>query len=332
MYNSGRTSADSKPALFRSFTDRFGGWAVSIAFHIALFTILYIQEAPSAILRLAEATPRPIRIELGAPPPPQALSEPAAGDESEASETAPPAQRELRQESGREPATAPEIGQEPPPLTFVPAVATRAPEFTDATDPEPIDAKRSQETETMALVLDEIAKKRLQKQRSELNETNQQNAQRGSEQVEERLRLARVDLKAKQWLDSSDGAQEGVIRTLTTVDVPPEVAERVFARYGIEILYKYLDGDGNAQGFLNRAKTSGGTYYNRVARGHYQVFSFSQAAVARMVQLETQEILDRGLTPGRTRVLEVEYGVVSTARGYDLGVKHMSVAPMEFDP
>lgn len=297
-----------------------------MAFHIALFAILYVQEAPSAIMRAIESLPQPIRIELGAPPPPQALSEPVAGERSENSVAPPVDQREFREEAP----TVTEIDQQPAPLTFVPAIATRSPEISEA--PEPIDAEQSHEAETMALVLDEIAKKRLQRQRKELSELNQQNAQRGSELVEERLRLARVDLKAKQWLDSSDGAQEGVIRTLTTVDVPPEVAERVFARYGIEILYKYLDGDGNAQGFLNRANTPGGTYYNRVARGHYQVFSFSQGAVARMVQLETQEILDRGLTPGRTRVLEVEYGVVSTPRGYDLGVKHMSVAPMEFDP
>ncbi len=158
-------------------------------------------------------------------------------------------------------------------------------------------------------------------------------AEHGSAEVEGKLRAASASQQARKWLTNTEGVNEGIIRSLSTTDVPPAVAEQVLERYGIKIFFKMLDGNDAGYNYLNQAKTSGGTYFNRVGRGMYQVFSFGQAAVSRMMQLELDELQKRGHDPETTRVVEVEFGIIPTTRGtYDLGVKGIKAVPITVKP
>ncbi len=173
----------------------------------------------------------------------------------------------------------------------------------------------------------EQLKEQLRTQRDAVRKQNERTAKEGSAEIAQRLQAASVSQKAKKWLASTDGAKEGVVRSLEISDVGGEVADRVLDRYGIKIMVEYMDGKPKGYSFLNQAQTAGGTYFNRSGQGVFQVFSYSQAAVAKMMQLEVAELQRRGMDPARTRVIEVHYGIVQTTAGYDLGIKKMDAIP-----
>jgi len=169
----------------------------------------------------------------------------------------------------------------------------------------------------------------IQSRKEALKNYNREVASKGSDEVADRLQAASLAQKGKKWLTNTDGLREGIIRSLDTSDVPPNIAEKVLERYGIKIMMKMMDGNSGGYNFLNQAKTNGGSYFNRVGKGMYQVFSFGQPAVARMMQLEVEELKRRGYDPAKTRVTEVEFGVIQTTGGYDLGVTKIEMLPVE---
>ena len=313
-------------------SERHGGLIVSLAFHMALFTLLYNVSVPEIFI--SEPEPQPIRI---------LLAEPAPEEVGEEEQPQPPQPEEL---------LTPQ-----PPLPVQRTVAElidSTSEDNEATAPlelEPVAAMFSSEEienlETELVQIDEVeppeedADRRIEEelefeqslrpQLAALSRSNDELSQSGSSEIDDLLRTARVDQKAMEWLSTTDGLDKGVIRSIDVSDHPPELARSVLARYGIETTVARLDGKGSSYGFLNRAKTSAGTFYNRAGKGVYRVFSIPQALIPELVRMEVDALRRRGMDPARTRVLRVDYGIVNTTRGYALGVKDLEVAPMEFD-
>ncbi len=329
------------------FLQRHAGLIIALGFHFAAATILAHvtvpmperaeSDEPKAIhVRLAPAPPEVHEPAPQIEPPPipepnrdlAATSAADASSEAEDSETTTEPMPEPADMAQFEPAMEQEGRDQPTEiasaLEFEPAAQTSA-ELTDEAAEDEMD-ERDPDRDRELRKLDAL----LAEQREAIEEQNRRIAEHGSVQIEDRLRAASVELQARKWMSSTDGLREGVIRELDTSGVAPDIADRVLSRYGIEILVKYLDGTETGNGFLNRAKTMGGTYYNQSGTGHYQVFSFSQVAVAQMVLLEREAIVRRGLDPTRTRVQEVRYGIISTGGGFDLGVTHfqsVQIAP-----
>lgn len=330
------------------FLQRHAGLIIALGFHFAAATILARVNVPMPE-RDQPREPEPIHVRL-APMPPE-IEEPApqvepappipepnrdlaatsAADssaEAENSETTSEPMPEPADMAQFEPDMEQEGRDEPSEiataLQFEPAAQTTAELMEDAAEEkiDESDPDRERELRKLEALLAE--------QREVIEKQNRRIAEHGSVQIEDRLRAASIELEARKWMSSTDGLREGVIRELDTSGVAPDIADRVLSKYGIQILIKYLDGTESGNGFLNRAKTMGGTYYNKSGTGHFQVFSFSQVAVAKMVRLEREAIIRRGLDPTRTRVQEVRYGIISTGGGFDLGVTHfrsVQIAP-----
>lgn len=346
--------------------EAWGGYFIALAFLpslLALLNFFIIYTPPQAA-----PEPEPIRVTLNEPPPPLAFAPPASESADEPEGAPAQAQRTVAEDAEAE-TDSPATESPSPPVELAAieeaadpaeqAESDSAPskiEFADpapselAIDAQPPESPRPAEdaaTEPDASLPpvnpagsgdDEAEERRLEEerelkeildQRAALTAHNKDVSQRGSDKVGERLREASVEQSAKKWLTTTEGADRGVIRGLTTDDVPAHVAEDVFRRYGIKIAVQVLDGSTGGYSFLNQARTSSGTYHNRVGKGMYQVFSFGQVAVGRMMQLDLDEMKRRGLNPAKTRVIEVEYGIVSTKRGHDLGILKFKAAPLK---
>jgi hypothetical protein len=107
----------------------------------------------------------------------------------------------------------------------------------------------------------------------------------------------------------------------------------VYARYGIESFSQYVDVNNSTDyNYLNSAKVDGKQFTRREGRGVFRVLSIPQAAYAHLARLERDALLERRLDPARTRILEVEFGITSVGKTYDLTVSRIKVAPIEFQP
>jgi hypothetical protein len=230
-----------------------------------------------------------------------------------------------------EPLAEPESAPEPP-LSFEPAAETVGPEELQTADQPQAEEFQND------LVMEEPSEDAIQAiaedlagQRDELARLNALARREGSPHVADRIKDAQVKLKAKKWLTTTRGLEEGVIRSITATGAPKSAADEVFARYGIRVGMKYLDGSEGGYGFLNQASTDAGVYVNRPGRGPQLVFSYGSTAVAKMLQLEREALRARGQDPARARVIEVEFGIVKSRAGYDLGVRDISFAPVDFN-
>jgi hypothetical protein len=158
---------------------------------------------------------------------------------------------------------------------------------------------------------------------------NRQLAETGSGTVSEKLKLLNVDQVAEKTLFSDRGIKDGAIRKFDIADVPPEVAQEVLDRYGIRIFMSGRTREtGSGKGFLYSAHTSGGLFVNAAGGGRYHIFSYSQAAKKRFVQLETEALREKGHHPDKVRIITIVFGILSTGSGYDLGVRKISVEPV----
>lgn len=154
-------------------------------------------------------------------------------------------------------------------------------------------------------------------------------AEQGSSEVAQRLRMARAKVVANKTLFSTRGSRQGVIRELDTSDVSESVAQQVLDRYGCKIMLARV-GAANPGGleYLSSAHTAQGLFVNRAGRGGSRVFSYPMSAVARMSQLEEDAIVRKGLDPAKTRVTRVLFGVLPTTAGWDLAVKEIDFVPL----
>ncbi|MEQ8821481.1 MAG: hypothetical protein RLY93_14680 [Sumerlaeia bacterium] len=143
------------------------------------------------------------------------------------------------------------------------------------------------------------------------------------ESLEVQAHRLRVETAGRAFKLASDGAAQGVIRTLNLDSVGEEAALSVMQRYDIRMTTRYVSGT-NPQmksGFLNAATTSGGTFTDQLTEGVADVFILSTLAISRMASLETQALMERDFDPRRSRIRRVEFGVVvNQNREWDLGV------------
>lgn len=353
-----RTSASQIPAdqvpAKPGFAERHGPFILAIAFHAALFALLHNYSISRERI-ITPPEPEPILISLqpeeeAAPEPPQVAEAAAAEPQPEPEQVPPPpipmqpAATVAEQADEKEIAAFTAMPEGQP--VFEPSAATEAAEPEqppeEIVEPEPVEEQAEPVEEIIEempgdVPIDEVEEKRqrelaklqeLEMRRENLEQLNEDVAKSGSQEIADRLTAEAIKLEGKKWQATTEGVENGVIRALDVSSVPADVSERVLKRYGIDIYYKYMDGSSPSYGFLNQARTSSGTYVNRAGRGMYQVFSFGQQAISRMMTLEAAELEKRNLDPASTRIVEITYGIVRTTRGYDLGVTHMETAPV----
>jgi hypothetical protein len=122
-------------------------------------------------------------------------------------------------------------------------------------------------------------------------------------------------------LDADGGL--GTVRSLDFEGWPKKVVDEIMRRYDLHITHRKLM-RGSNQNFLSSAANERGDkfYADRGTNpGVYEVFELSRRAIAKMSELEEQEIRKRGMNLQRTRVKEARFGIVETGAGeYDIGI------------
>lgn len=314
--------------------ERWGGWLISVCLHIAFFALLLNFNAPVRDYRGIDETPA-VRIVLAAPEPETPEDTPPDPDPAHRMEN-------VRSTTAENPASAsrmrhgvsPEIPPEGDPRAEESATDSIQviSELTGESEEVPAPAELSPQTddrmrrsEHLRHEEDLVRELRERSRRGELTPRGTDTERR--EEIDMRLKEIEIDQSAKRWLTTTEGQAEGVIRSLDTMGVPQTLAEEVLGRYGIRIYVDVMDGKGSTMKFLNEARTSQGTYLNEVGRGMFQIFSIPQSAVGRMMRMEVREMERRGMDPARTRVLEVEYGIIRVPGGYDLGITQFKAVP-----
>jgi len=107
---------------------------------------------------------------------------------------------------------------------------------------------------------------------------------------------------------ASAGSDRGTVREIDLTRYPKSVQERFMTRYRIKIQTRFVQG-GSRQSYVNAVTTDDGTYLNSGGSGYYQVMTLSKEVLARMAQLEEQELIKRNLNPERSLVREVVFGL-----------------------
>lgn len=101
------------------------------------------------------------------------------------------------------------------------------------------------------------------------------------------------------------------------------IIDDVMNRYKLRITQKVVTGRSNQSYLSSAASGEGDHFYSNSSNTHgvYDVFELSQLAVAKMSELEEQEIRNRNLDLEKTRVTYVKFGIVpSKVLGADLGI------------
>lgn len=206
--------------------------------------------------------------------------------------------------------------KEPPPL-FQPAAATspQPEEKTPQEDllPPPNKEKTQEIPEDITLVTEQlqIERKKLLAELKELEEEKKN--------LRAKLDASSLKVAAQPGKYSSAGAAKGAVRTLRFKGYPQEIVEEIMRRYEITIKQRFV-GPGPQASFLSYAETDNGVYVNRQGRGFYEVFELSRKAMAKMSQLELQELIKRGYDIDHTAIVRAEFGIVQKNGEYDLGI------------
>ncbi len=336
----------------QSFAEKHGGFVISVVFHAAFLMVLQNAPVPASRQR-PEKQPEPIRIELN---PVQVPSEPEplplspeieiqenVATTAEADSALESVAPEGKPDEGGA-AEAIELASLPPgalelnpaPLAFIPEPSPRKltePDLLIQEEEPEIRSETEPAEQAESLLLDERIRQFLDERERALKEYNDVVGQRGSDRVAQRLSLARAELEGKRWLETTEGGQEGAIRSFSSEGVSPKIAEEVYARYGIESFSQYVDvAKGDGHNYLNSARVGGKQFTRREGRGVFRVLSIPQSAYGHLARLERDALVARGLDPSKTRILEVEFGIASVGSTYDLTVSRISVAPIEFQP
>lgn len=325
-----------------SFVERRAGFILAVCLHVMLFASLAMQE------RLPVIDPRPtplrqVHIQL-APPPvelalqptqevmPQLADIPQEGGavaenpapESEISETGEPTE-------WAKPLPVNAMGETVSPVADSTESAESAAHVPEAIVAAPVETAEGSEALQARLA---ALRRKLDGKRAEaLSQPDEQDearidatAEEGSDVIAERLKLLDVDMKAQETLFRSKGTHAGVIRSLVLTGVDRVVSQQVMARYGIRIIPIHgaqTGGRRSKPGYLTSATTGDGQFVQGTGRGNFLKFIISRQAGMRMMQLEAEALEARGFDPAKARLIEVEFGVVPTIDGYDLGVRKM---------
>lgn len=342
----------------RGFAERHGAVVISAVFHGAFLVMLQNMSLPEP-RPASRPEPEPIRIELApveqTAPLPMPPMPPVVDWSENVATVADAASEEPVTEAERAPGEAPEQPVDPEEFQIA-ALSTRQP--TRGADAIPyesmpdladnpdlliqdsdadVEAEEARTDEAESILLDERIKAYLEDRERRLTEYNDAVGQRGSDLVAQKLSLARASLEGKRWLETTEGGQEGAIRSFTSSGVSPKIAEEVYARYGIKAFDQFIDSNRpDGTNFLNSAKIGDNQFVRREVRpegrGVFRVLSIPQSAYAFLATLERDALIEQGHDPARTRILEVEFGIASVGRQYDLVVTRLKVAPMEFGP
>ena len=279
------------------FYDRWGGLLVAFAFHVALFSFLLTRYIV----------------------PPESLREPALQKISLM--LAPPQEPTLLASTSPAPELSPAV--ETTPDIADTQISTEAP----ATEPEPAEQASSPPpppaTSVQRLLSDEV-RRELERDRQELammrKDLNKEQTLMHGQIVKESIAT-----EGRKFKIRTTGDPTGVLRTLELTDYPQPAVDHVLGKYDIRIVRKFVRDQNSRYTYLNTAETREGLFRSQRGMGFYNVFSLTPKAIAKMSQLETEEILRRGYDPNRTRVIQVRFGIVKTGNEYDLGIIEMKV-------
>lgn len=151
----------------------------------------------------------------------------------------------------------------------------------------------------------------------------EKNLQQKRDSIRAELNRREVETTGREFLFNSDGGREGMIRLLDVEGFPQEVVRRVYARYGIDVEYRYLRPEdlNTKRTYFNKVITNDESFTTKREEGYYEVFQLSSKAISLLAGLEREAITSQQRDPRNTRVRSVTFGIVLNDRGeYALGV------------
>lgn len=141
--------------------------------------------------------------------------------------------------------------------------------------------------------------------------------------VRAELNRREVETTGREFMFNSDGGREGIIRMLDVDGFPEEVVKKVYARYGIEVDYKYLRTEDldTKRTYFNAVITDKENFTTKRESGYYEVFQLSSKAISLLAQLEREAVTAKQKDQRNTRVRSITFGIVLNSRDeYALGV------------
>ena len=296
------TSFTIKRDPYQSFTERHGGWILSICAHIILFTILFMVELSPPVGH--SPSDRRIRVVLHRMQPAEAGS---------ATELAP-----VQATRASEPLA------ETAPTGELPSRIHPNPRPERMTETRSVAAAAARASKT----LDPELQRRMEANIRQVRQWNQKVANQGSHEVAHRIQLAKADLTARETLYTSRGFESGAVREIDMSDVPPQQAKRILEIYRFKYIISHQRMPSTGIPFLNSVQTRDQQFVSSVGRASFAHIFYGNVAKARMAQLEEAALRRLGHDPAHTRVTYVVFGAVNTTDGYDLGVKRIEVEPV----
>ncbi len=230
----------------------------------------------------------------------------------------------------------------PPRLNFIlqPVIKAQVPE--DVVDKPVLSPSAATVHEDVALLTAErepapdVEENRLQTssldQRLEIERTKLESEFQRLEKVKEDVKMkldARLALAGVQrGKYHTAGAARGPMRTIDFKGHPDHVVQDIMKRYDIKIVQKFVDANPQT-GFLAYAETDDGVYLNRQGSGYYEVFVLSMTALAKMSQLEHEELVKQGYNLNQTTVEKAVFGIIEEEGEHDLGILEFEARPIE---
>jgi len=150
--------------------------------------------------------------------------------------------------------------------------------------------------------------------RDQLQKTQQDLEARKSKVMTQIASIAPVEGPGIKRSYSSAGSDHGVIREIDISRYPREMQLRFMARYDIKIEKKMVKAT-STRSYINAVVTDRGSYVNTGGPGYCEVMVLSKKTLARIAELEEQELRKRKMDPLRSRVLEVVFGLREDENG-----------------
>jgi hypothetical protein len=131
-----------------------------------------------------------------------------------------------------------------------------------------------------------------------------------------------LESKARELNLSSNGAKDGVARSLELRGFAPELMNRVLFKNGMEVLHTHLEPGFQSSSPIGSAVTDQGVYAAQpvTQAGIYEVVTISPKAMGKIAQLEEDYLKFHRLDPKKTQMISVKYGIGNLGgnKGYDL--------------
>jgi len=281
----------------QAFLERQAPTAISLLFHAAVLLFLWSRVD---VLPLQPEPPKPIVMHVVQP---SETPEPGAGAEKP---SMPPPLSQVQR-------TSPNPAEQPTPETPAGTEGTEEDEKAKAEEQKKDSESQEPTAAPTKPVEREIAKVPLDQQileqfRAEQQKRQQELEARKSKIMTQIASIAPAEAPGVKRPYSSAGSDRGTVRELDIAHYPREMQARFLVRYDIKIQTKMVEGNPR-QSYVNAVVTDRGTYLNSGGRGIYEVMTLSKKVLARMAELEEEELRKRKLDPLRSRVIEVVFGL-----------------------